>query len=507
MEAKQQAADDGSESMGCLQMTHPVEVVSLFVRPVHAVGDVLKALHNCLFSVRGVRNVLDAAPDGRPCRKLLLEPAFLSPTTANLPSPSDSVVFVSADDGLIPAPLREKLSRVSPRWGPCGEPLRVALSAHTVTLTANNFTMPELLKRLLPPDVTPLSGFEQIGHIAHVNLSAAHLPHKAAIGDVILRCNPTVTVVVNKIDSISSVFREFKMEIIAKRHHLVDNSDKSSQDRGDVTGESERGGGGVGCSSADDVDEELRRQQLLIATVRQHGCIFRVPYDRVYWNSRLSHEHTRVVDLMHNGDVLYDVMAGVGPFAVPAAARGVTVHANDLNPVAAEYLRINAEQNHINADRFHVYNIDGRDFMNTVLYKDVMTNGIKCGRRHVTMNLPAIAVEFLDVFAKPPWIPERDAATNDDGRKVNPDKRVLFHVYCFSKDVDDFLGSAVRQVERWLSFKLEEENLEVVHLVRDVAPKKRMVCVSFSLPESFWRQRRGCAESREGQSHKRARLE
>ena len=46
---------------------------------------------------------------------------------------------------------------------------------------------------------------------------------------------------------------------------------------------------------------------------------------QVYWNSRLETEHKRLVDSFRPGDVVADVMAGIGPFAVPAAQRGCKV--------------------------------------------------------------------------------------------------------------------------------------------------------------------------------------
>lgn len=45
--------------------------------------------------------------------------------------------------------------------------------------------------------------------------------------------------------------------------------------------------------------------------------------------------------------VLGDMFAGVGPFALPAAKKGCTVYANDLNPNCFKYLQENAEGNKV----------------------------------------------------------------------------------------------------------------------------------------------------------------
>lgn len=47
----------------------------------------------------------------------------------------------------------------------------------------------------------------------------------------------------------------------------------------------------------------------------------------MYWNSRLEHEHLRLVKTFGPKDVVLDVMAGIGPFAIPAAQRGCKVGA------------------------------------------------------------------------------------------------------------------------------------------------------------------------------------
>jgi tRNA G37 N-methylase Trm5 len=61
----------------------------------------------------------------------------------------------------------------------------------------------------------------------------------------------------------------------------------------------------------------------------------------------------RLVELLRPGDVMCDMMAGIGPFAIPAARRRVVVHANDLNPRCAHYLRANAKLNKVRPEMLH----------------------------------------------------------------------------------------------------------------------------------------------------------
>jgi hypothetical protein len=79
------------------------------------------------------------------------------------------------------------------------------------------------------------------------------------------------------------------------------------------------------------------------------GCEFTFDFRRVYWNSRLQTEHDRLVSLFAPCDVIADVFAGVGPFAIPAARKGCAVWANDLNPASYEFLRKNVVKNRVSA--------------------------------------------------------------------------------------------------------------------------------------------------------------
>ena len=60
--------------------------------------------------------------------------------------------------------------------------------------------------------------------------------------------------------------------------------------------------------------------------------------------------------------VVADLMAGVGPFAVPLALHGCTVHANDLNPDSHKWLVHNAQRNKV-ASTLTPYNMCGREFV------------------------------------------------------------------------------------------------------------------------------------------------
>ena len=76
----------------------------------------------------------------------------------------------------------------------------------------------------------------------------------------------------------------------------------------------------------------------MLVEVSEAGCSFKFDYSKVYWNTKLGTEHQRITALFKPGDVVADVMAGIGPFAVPAGKKGVFVWANDKNPESFKYL-------------------------------------------------------------------------------------------------------------------------------------------------------------------------
>lgn len=112
--------------------------------------------------------------------------------------------------------------------------------------------------------------------------------------------------------------------------------------------------------------EVLAGKNDMVTEVKQYGATFKLDYSLVYWNSRLEHEHKRLVSQFQPGEIICDMFAGIGPFAIPAAQKGCIVYANDLNPDSVRYLRINAKANKVD-DRVHAYNMDARKFASQLM--------------------------------------------------------------------------------------------------------------------------------------------
>ena len=199
-------------------------------------------------------------------------------------------------------------------------------------LTAN-----QVFRQIIPNVKEWPASFETAGHVAHINLRSELLPYKRLIGQVLLDKNAHITTVVNKTSTIATEFRTFPMELLAG----IDNTK---------------------------------------VEVKEAGAKFHFDFREVYWNSRLQHEHERIVHSIHKNQVVCDMMAGIGPFAVPAAKKNCLVYANDLNPKSYEYLVGNATLNKVNA-KLHCYNMCGRDFVRELISKQIEFEV-------VLMNLP-----------------------------------------------------------------------------------------------------------------------
>ncbi|XP_067894885.1 tRNA (guanine(37)-N1)-methyltransferase isoform X1 [Heterodontus francisci] len=300
---------------------------------------------------------------------------------------------------------------------------------YSLAMTYEHFKPEEILKAVLPEGQDVTSGFSRVGHIAHMNLRDHQLPYKYLIGQVIMDKNPGVTSVVNKTNIIDNTFRNFQMEVLAGEDNMI-------------------------------------------AKVKENNITYEFDFSKVYWNSRLSTEHSRIVGLLNSGDLVYDVFAGVGPFAVPAAKKNCRVMANDLNPESYKWLVHNCKLNKV--DKIvQTFKMDGRDFIlgpvkdDLIKQTEVLSSKENKTSIHIVMNLPGLALEFLDVF--------RQLLEEQNPVGALP----TVHCYSFSKS-DEPAKDIQRRAENFLRTSLEGRCS--IHLVRNVAPNKEMMCINFKVP-------------------------
>jgi tRNA (guanine37-N1)-methyltransferase len=115
--------------------------------------------------------------------------------------------------------------------------------------------------------------------------------------------------VVNKSSNIDNTFRNFEMEILARKS----GEENGSKNKSEKVPENKSENG--------DDDSFGQISNDFVVSVRENGAKFMFDFSKVYWNPRLVTEHQKIVDLLKVGDLLFDVFAGVGPFSVPAAMK------------------------------------------------------------------------------------------------------------------------------------------------------------------------------------------
>ena len=148
---------------------------------------------------------------------------------------------------------------------------------------------------------------------------------------------------------------------------------------------------------------------------KEFGCRYKLDVSEAYFSPRLGTERMRVAEQVKDGERVLVMFAGVGPYAVLIAKKGVEVVAVELNPKAVEYMRENVEKNHVEVE---------------VLEGDVRDVVPKLGKfDRIVMPLPKDAGDFLDV-AFP--------ALNEGG---------VVHFYGFAQSPEKAAEELVRIVE------------------------------------------------------------
>jgi tRNA (guanine37-N1)-methyltransferase len=111
-----------------------------------------------------------------------------------------------------------------------------------------------------------------------------------------------------------------------------------------------------------------------ITTHKEFGFLYCLDVATVFWSSHLGYERMRVAAAVEAGEDVLLPFSGVGPFAIPLAARGARVFALEKSREACLYLAENAKRNRvarmitiINADAFRIAEMLRKDFDRAVI--------------------------------------------------------------------------------------------------------------------------------------------
>jgi tRNA (guanine37-N1)-methyltransferase len=183
-------------------------------------------------------------------------------------------------------------------------------------LQSLNMRLKDLLRGSIPDDaLARFSGhFDVIGDIAIVALPPELEEYKTTIAETILASRRNIYTVLNKVNKVQSDARTASYEILA----------------GDTT----------------------------ITRYREFGFQYRFDVTKVFFNIHMAYERMRVTDQVEPGEAVLVPFCGVGPFAIPAAARGARVVAIEQNPEAYAWLQENIALNRV---RITTINGDARD--------------------------------------------------------------------------------------------------------------------------------------------------
>lgn len=265
-------------------------------------------------------------------------------------------------------------------------------------------TFIELLEDKLPPHLLASvpRAIDFVGEIAVIEIPPELDAYKDVVGEAVLKVHKNVRTVLSKAGAVSGTYRLREFNVIA------------------------------GEPQTETIHKE-------------YGCQYYVDLDKAYFSPRLSYEHNRVASLVQEGENVVDLFTGVGPFAILIAKthENVKVHAIDMNPHAAEFLKKNVRLNKVTGK---IYPILGDA-------KKIVREKLSGVADRVIMNLPEKAIQFVDTTCE---------AIKPKGGTV--------HLYTFvdtSKTLEDVKTHFVNAVEK------SGRNVEKIlfsRLVRTTAP-------------------------------------
>ncbi|ACS90512.1 Met-10+ like protein [Thermococcus sibiricus MM 739] len=259
----------------------------------------------------------------------------------------------------------------------------------------------------IPSELQPLlpSSFDIIGDIAIIELPEELISHGKNIGKAILKVHKHIKAVFAKGSKVSGEYR------VRELLHLAG---------------------------------ENRTE----AIHRENGIRLKLDVAKVYFSPRLATERMRVFERAKEGEVVFDMFAGVGPYSILLAKKVKMVFACDVNPIAIRYLEENKKLNKVE----NLIPILG----------DVRKVAGQVKADRVIMNLPKFAHEFL-----------KEAM-------ISVRKGGVIHYYGFSHE-ENLFEEHLEKIE-----KVAEElgkNVKVLEKrkVRPYAPYQFNIAIDFSV--------------------------
>ncbi|HMK54012.1 MAG TPA: class I SAM-dependent methyltransferase family protein [Methanobacteriaceae archaeon] len=165
---------------------------------------------------------------------------------------------------------------------------------------------------------------------------------------------------------------------------------------------------------------------------KEFGSQIMLDVKKVYFSPRLATERKIITDQVNDGELILDMFAGVGPFAVNIARKhDAKVYAVDINPDAMKYLKKNIKLNKVSK---RIVPLQGD-------VKEVLQKmDLKFDR--IIMNLPGSACEFLDPAIE----------------HLKPGG--VLHYYQFSRDLEDPVNKIKKAAKPLLVKILDERKVK-----------------------------------------------
>jgi len=270
-----------------------------------------------------------------------------------------------------------------------------------------------LQKDLEPHELAALpKSYDIVGSIAIIEIPPELQKYEGKIGEALLKIYPNVKTVCSIASPVDGAFRIRKLKVIAGEHSF----------------------------------ETIHRE---------YGCAFKLDVTKVFFSPRLSYEHYRVARQVKDGEVVFDMFAGIGPYSIHIAKRACAeVFSVDWNPVAVLYLKENVKMNRV-GHRIHAICGDSRD---------VASNSLQGVANRVIMNHPLEARKYVDAACS--------ALASEGG---------VLHYYTFVKE-PDVIQKAVEELRSALK-KTRFKNMELLFArkVRPIASREWQVGLDVKL--------------------------